>query len=115
MCRFMFPLMLALQIDPLPSLRVRPLIQGQFGFNMLVYSKRAYVGSDVKSDPDNGFYIGPAGKVAVDAVFSLVEQFGLFGGFQYEFSTVHQRRDENLVKDIPMYGPGIRMGIRMSL
>jgi hypothetical protein len=113
--QYMFPVLLALQIDPLPKLVVRPLIQGQVGVNMLVISKRQYVNGKANANPDNGFYIGPIGKFAVDAVWNLVEQFGFFGGFQYEISTVHARRGVNLQKDIPMYGPGIRMGIRMSM
>lgn len=119
--RFMFPVSLFIQFDPVPKNKVHPVIKGQVGFNMMVKSKPE-VNDTVDGTPykydESGFYYGVIGKVTTDVLLDVGEQSAFFAGAGLQWGNLMKKIDvekgaETSEADIKekVLGPVIRMGV----
>jgi hypothetical protein len=113
---FMWPILGYIAINPLPDLRVHPVIQGQIGFNMMYYSHKedsVKQSITVEGEDFNGIYIGLIWKAIADARVQIGENSSLFAGLEYQWSRPRQasNKEENIYALLEMRGIGIRLGL----
>lgn len=117
--RFMYPISIFLQIDPLSRFRLHPVVKAQIGLNMMSRYDKMYnatTGQDMeKFELKNGFYIGLIGKGSIDAVLDVGNHAAFFVGFEFIGGKMRSKLkgSENDYNRISFLGPGIRMGISL--
>lgn len=115
---FMFPISVALFVDPIPKYKFHPVARAQFGLNMMVRSSEKVdesTGDKVEDERQDGFYIGMIGKGGIDGVFDVGEHAAIFAGFEYQWGKLRHRILKGPLKDNYTYfkfnAPMIRMGL----
>lgn len=108
---YYFPVSGFIFFDPIPKYRLHPVIRGSLGCNMMAHRNRTF-----NPDADiagHGFYIGLIGRAGTDLLYDLGEHASVFGGFQYQWGTLHHRveNSNNRYYNLKQYGPGIRAGM----
>jgi hypothetical protein len=117
---YMFPAYAALEVDPVPTLIVHPVVSIAAGVNMLVFGKDTLDRADPdlklkKADDSNGFYIGPFVKLSIDGVYYFGETVGAKLGFSYRWSTPTKKAEEGWDYERKMSGIGLHAGFNFKL
>ena len=109
---FMFPLSVAMFVDPIAKFKLHPVIRGQFGVNIMVRDLEDIDSTgNITTSIKDGFYIGFIGKGAIDAVFDIGQHAAIFAGFEYQAGRLRHKIDDNEYTYYDLNAPGIRMGL----
>jgi hypothetical protein len=117
---FMFPVTGFILLDPVPHLIVHPQIKYNIGYNSMIYSYNVKDNSATVYDRD-GYYYGLLMKWALDGIFNLGEQSGIFAGIEYQLARTKSAKQyeteagEDAYMRRDMSGFGFRAGFRIMM